>query len=250
MTTTPRIYFFCRNELGNLQEDVIALAEGFVELRIPFYSNCDYWRQSLVPNDYLFKHDPEVEHADCDIVVVSYTWPSLVRMGTFDIFQKPVPTSLFRADRKYLTIFMDNHDGYRTISWEPEYRQFDLILRSKFNRRAWHPENMHPWAYGLTNRIIQATTGAPRFNARRSTLLVNFGASHPFPYGARDLSRARLESRIEAYMPIDRSTDNLSEEPSDPYEALMWRQTGGRFSRSYYERLKQSQAVACFCGDI
>jgi len=30
----------------------------------------------------------------------------------------------------------------------------------------------------------------------------------------------------------------------------MWRQTGYRFSRSYYERLKNSQAVACFCGEM
>ena len=30
----------------------------------------------------------------------------------------------------------------------------------------------------------------------------------------------------------------------------MWRQTGSRFCRSYYERLKRTQAVACFCGDM
>jgi hypothetical protein len=45
MPTTPRVYFFCRNDPGNLLEDVIALAEGLVELGIPFYSNCDYWQQ-------------------------------------------------------------------------------------------------------------------------------------------------------------------------------------------------------------
>jgi hypothetical protein len=59
-----------------------------------------------------------------------------------------------------------------------------------------------------------------------------------------------LEPRIGSLLPLDRITDNLLLEPLDAYEALMWRQTGGRFSRSYYERLKQSQAVACFCGDV
>jgi len=246
----PSSLFFSRNEPGNLQEDVIALAEGFVELGIPFYSSCAYWRQSLVTNDYLLKHSPLVGHEDCDIVVVRYTWPSWVRMGTFDLVQNPLPAGLFRGGRKYLTIFMDNHDGYRTVSWEPEYRQFDLILRSKLNPRAWHPDNMRPWAYGLTNRVIRATADAPPFNSRRKALLINFGASRPFPYGARNLSRIRFEPKIEKYMPIDRTIDNLSEEPSDCYEALMWRQTGGRFNRRYYERLKQSQVVACFCGDI
>lgn len=246
----PRIYFFCSNEPGNLQEDVIALAEGLVELGIPFYSNCDYWLQSTAPNDYLFRHDPEVTHEDCDVVVVSYTWPYWVRMKSFDLIQKPLPTGLFRRERKYATVYMDNFDGHRTISWEPEYRQFDLILRSKLNHCIWRPENMRPWAYGLTNRIIQATAGAPDFATRRRRLLVNFGASHPYRYGARELARARFEPRIERLLPIDRTTDNLSVEPLDAYEALMWRQTGGRFSRSYYERLKQTQAVACFCGDI
>jgi hypothetical protein len=171
-------------------------------------------------------------------------------MRTFDLFQQQLPQELFRRARKYITIFMDNHDGYRTVSWEPEYRQFDLILRSKLNCRAWHPENIRPWAYGLTNRVTQATACAPPFDTRRRVILVNFGASHPYPHGVRDLSRTRFEPKIEKYMSIDRTIDNLSEEPSDPYEALMWRQTGGRFSRRYYERLKQSQAMACFCGDI
>ena len=49
----PRVYFFCGNEQGNLQEDVIALAEGFVELGIPFCGNCEYWLQSTRSNDYL-----------------------------------------------------------------------------------------------------------------------------------------------------------------------------------------------------
>jgi hypothetical protein len=248
--TNPRVYFFCCNEPGNLQEDVIALAEGLKELGVSYFSTCDYWLQSLDPDDYLFKHYPEVTHHDCDIVVVSYTWPQWVRMGTFDLRRQPLPAGLFSKPRKYVTVYMDNNDGYRTISWDPEYRQFDLILRSKFNSRAWHPGNTRAWAYGLTNRIIEATKGALPFRARRPAVLVNFGASHPFKYGARELSRDRLEPKIERVLPLDRTIDNLSVEPMDPYESLMWRQTGGRFSRGYYERLKQTQAVACFCGDI
>ena len=246
----PRIYFYCSNESGNLQEDVISLAEGLRELEIPYYSHCNYWLQSTDPNDYLFRHDPDVRPNDCDAVVVSYTWPQWVKMGTFEMRRRPLPSGLFKRGRTYTTVYMDNHDGYRTISWEPEFRQFDLILRSKFNQRVWHPPNMRPWAYGLTNRIIQATGDAPQFASRRRALLVNFGVSHPYPYGARDLAHVRFEPRIDKLLPIDRTTDDLSAVPADPYEAIMWRQTGGRFSRSYYERLKQNQAVACFCGDI
>src|SRR5438132_4098630 len=95
----PRVYFFCGNEKGNLQEDVIALAEGLVELRIPFYGNCDYWLQSTQSDDYLIRHHPDVTPDDCDIVVVSYTWPYWVRMKTFDLIQRPLPRDLFKKER-------------------------------------------------------------------------------------------------------------------------------------------------------
>jgi hypothetical protein len=250
MGRVRRVFFFCCAEPGNLQEDVIALAEGLEELGVEYFSNCEYWLQSPDPRDYLFKHCPDVTPQDCDVVVVSYTWPQWVRMGTFEMRRQPLPQGLFRKDRNYVTVYMDNNDGYRTISWEPEYRHFDLILRSKFNSRIWHPENIRPWAYGLTKRIIEATDGALPFRSRRRAVLVNFGASHPFPYGARTLWRTRLERKISRILPLDRTTDNLSIEPVDCYEALMWRQTGGRFNRNYYKRIKETQAVACFCGDI
>jgi hypothetical protein len=246
----PRVYFYCSNESGNLQEDVIALAEGLRELGVPFHANCDYWLQSTKTGDYLFRHSPDVRPDDCDIVVVSYTWVQWVRMGDFKPRRQPLPEDLFKLGRRYVTVAMDNNDGYRTVSWEPEFRAFDLVLRSKFNCRAAAPANMRPWAYGLTNRLLEATRGALPFAQRANSLLVNFNASHPYAYGARELAARRFEPQIAGVLKIDRTQDDLGREPVEPYAALMWRQTGGRFSRDYYERLKRSKAVACFCGDI
>jgi hypothetical protein len=246
----PTVYFYCRNEEGNLQEDVITLAEGFRELGVPYFANCNYWLQSTKPGDYLLRHSPDVTPDDCDIVVVSYTWPSWIRMKTFDVVRRPLPDGLFKPGRKYQTVYMDSHDGHRTVSWEPEFRQFDLILRSKLNHRAWHPENMRPWVLGFTRRISEATADAPAFAAKRPVMLVNFGASHPYPHALRDSAKALFQPQIERLLEIDQTKDDLSQEPADPYDALMWRQTGFRFSRSYYERLKSSQVVACFCGEL
>lgn len=246
----PRVYFYCRNEEGNLQEDVITLAEGLRELGVPFSGNCDYWLESTTPGDYLIQYDPAVSADDADVVVVSYTWPFWIRMKTFELVRRPLPERLFKKGRRYKTVYMDSHDGHRTVSWEPEFRQFDMILRSKLNRRAWHPENMQPWVLGFTNRILQATTNAPVFNTRRPVLLWNFGASHPYPHGTRDLAEGLFLPKIAGILKLDRTTDDLTEEPRDPHDSLMWRQTGQRFSRSYYERLKNSQAVACFCGEL
>lgn len=246
----PRVFFYCSNEPGNMQEDVIALAEGFLELGIPFHANCDYWLQSTTPGDYLFRHDPDVTPDDCDVVVISCTWPHWVRMKTFDLRRQPLPPGLFKEGRKYVTVYMDFHDGYKTVSWEPEFRAFDFILRTKYNRRAFHPENMRPWTYGLNNRIVQATAGGAPFSSRRRVALTNFNASHPYQHGARNLAQRLLEPELKKVLPLDNTKDDLSVEPRDPYEALMWHQTGGRFSRSFYERLKGSQAVLTFCGEI
>ena len=145
---------------------------------------------------------------------------------------------------------MDHFDGHRTVSWEPEYRQFDLILRAKLNQRAWHPENMKPWVLGLNGRILKATEGGKKFEDRERTLLVNFGASHPYRHGTRDLAEKNFLPKIKSWIQLDGTRDDLTKEPEDSYEKLMWKQTGFRFSRNYYERLKRSQAVACFCGEM
>ena len=246
----PKVYFYCREEEGNLQEDIIAIAEGLSELGIPYYANCNYWLQSTSPGDYLFQNDPDVSMDDCDVVVVSYTWPFWIRTGTFELISRPLPEGLFKKGRRYKTVYMDSHDGHRTVSWESEFRQFDIILRSKLNRRAWHPENIQSWVLGLNNRILQATANDRTFMERRKSILLNFGASHPFRHGVRDLARKHFVSEIGRFLEIDETMDDLSRIPVDPYDALMWHQTGGRFSRAYYERLKRSQAVACFCGDL
>jgi hypothetical protein len=246
----PKVYFYCCEEEGNLQEDVIAIAEGLSELGIPYYANCNYWRRSTSPGDYLLRKDPDVCADDCEIVAVSYTWPFWIKMENFETVARPLPKGLFKKGRLYKTVYLDSHDGHRTVSWNSEFRQFDLILRSKLNRLAWHPENMQSWVLGLNNRIIQATANARSFTERGKSLLLNFGASHPFAHSVRDLARKHFISKVARFLEIDETMDDLSQIPVDPYDALMWRQTGGRFSRAYYERLKGSQAVACFCGDL
>jgi hypothetical protein len=245
-----RVYFYCRNEPGNLQEDVVALAEGLQELGIPYSGNCNYWLQSTEPGDYLIKQDPDIRPDDCNIVVVSYTWPYWIRPRSFDLVRRSLPEGLFKKGRRYVTVYMDSHDGHRTVSWEPEFRQFDLILRSKLNKRAWHPENMKPWVLGFTNRIVKAVERQLPFGERRRVALMNFGASHPYPHGTREAAARKFMPELAKMMPLDSTKDDLSIPPSDSYARIMWEQTGARYSPSYYARLGSSQCVACFCGDL
>lgn len=245
----PRVYFYCSPEPDNLQDDIIILAEGLQALGIPYYASDNYWLRSPAPGDYLFKATPEVTPDDCDIVVMPYTWFNWVRLRR-PVIRRDFPAGLFKRGRRYRTVYMDTNDGLRTVSWEPEFRQFDVILRTKFNRRVWTPPNLQPWVLGLSNRMLRMTANAPEFAARRRAVLVNFGASHGFPHTARLRAQQVFEPVLRDWMPIDATRDDLSIPPTDPYDRLMWEQTNQRHSRAYYERLKHTQACACFCGDL
>jgi hypothetical protein len=245
-----RIYFYCCPEPNNLQDDIVILAEGLRELGIPYYASADYWRQSPDAEDFLFRRTPGVQPDECDVVVLPYTWFNWVLLGASRPVRREVPAGLFKAGRHYRTVYMDTNDGLRTVSWEPAFRQFDVILRTKYCRRAWHPGNLRPWVLGLSNRMLRMTAGAPPFANRGRTVLVNFGASHSFPHGARLRAHERFDPAIKRVLEIDETRDDLSVAPADPYDCLMWEQTNRRHCRGYYERLKQSQAVSCFCGEL
>jgi hypothetical protein len=246
----PKIFFYCCPEQENLQEDIISLAEGLSALGIQFYSNAAYWRQSLEPDDYLFKYTPDVTHHDCDIVVVTYTWPLWVRVYDFARREQPLPPDLFKTNRKYITVFMDNFDGHRTISWDINYRSFDVILRSKYNRRCSYPANIKPWAYGLTNRILEESFGARANKEPNNEILVNHGASHSLRYNTRRLTKIVEEAALGTRVRINSTRDDLSMQPAGEYQRMLWRQTGRRHIPNYYMRLRESLATVCFCGDL
>jgi hypothetical protein len=246
----PRVYFYCCPEANNLQDDIIILAEGLRDLGIPYFSSDNYWLQSPGGTDYLFRSTPDVRPDDCDVVVLPYTWFNWVLLGEPRPIRREIPQGLFKKGRRYQTVYMDTNDGLRTVSWEPAFRQFDSIFRSKFNRRMWNPGNLRPWVMGLSSRMLKMTAGGPPFAERRRSILVNFGASHSFPHGARIRSHDKFDPAIKGLLELDATRDDLSVAPTDPFDRLMWEQTNHRHCRSYYERLKASQAVSCFCGEL
>jgi len=244
-----RIYFYCRDNPDAYQDDVVVLADGLQQLGCEVYGNCNYWRRSLAPDDWLLRHEPRIGPGDCDIVVVSYIWTRWINRD-FRIDERPLPAGLFATGRRYCTAFLDCDDGYATHSWRPEYRSFDAIFRAKYNRRCFHPANHHPWALGLSTRMMDCTGGAPAWGQRRRELLVNFGASHPYTHGARALAGPPFLAAARSHFTLNEKRDDLTRGPADPYDHLMWEQTQHRHSRDYFERLKSAQAIVAFCGEM
>jgi hypothetical protein len=94
------------------------------------------------------------------------------------------------------------------------------------------------------------TAAGKPFADRRRSILINFGASHSYPHGARVRSHEKFDPAISRIFELDSTRDDLSKAPTDPYDRTMWEQTNHRHCRAYYERLKASQAVSAFCGEL
>lgn len=233
------IYFYCRPyaspDKAGYQHAVVALGEGLKELGVSIYSNVPYWRMSTEKDEHLFNPVPGVNPSDCDAVVVSSPW--------FD-YGGELPRELAAAGRRARMIHIDQSDGLVTDSWKPGFRAFDVILKTHFNRKLAYPSNCRPWAFGLTGRMIRETEQALPFEQRRRAVLSNFRHNHQL----RRLVNRELIPRLRPALEPDQSTDSLGEEPSDPWQKLQWAQTGRRHYASYYRRLCESAACACFGG--
>lgn len=246
-----RIYFFCREEPDCLQNDIVALAEGLEQMGIPFYARANYWLKSPMPGDYLFKHTPDVRPEDCDVLVFPYAWFTWWLVGDKSPRRREFPELVTRRNRSYRTVYLDHNDGYQTVSWEPAFRQFDFIFRTKMNARAWRFPNMVPAADGLTQRVIDCTAGAPPIAGRQRAIYVSYNASHPYLHSSRVAAVRQLHPALQSVLPVYQPPfTDITQPPEDPYDRLMWAQTNGRHSRTYYERLKGVAACSAFCGEI
>jgi len=244
-----RVYFYCRNNPNAYQDDVVVLAEGLRELGVEVYGSCNYWQRSTGADDWLVRNDPAVRHQDCSIVVLSYAWSRWID-SNFRVHETPLPGDLFTPGRQYRTAYLDLDDGYFSCGFLPGHRAFDYVFRAKYNSRCFHPENHRPWALGIAKRMLECTAEAWPWSRRQRNLLVNFNASHPYVHPARAMMEKRFMPRASRNFSIDRTRDDLSAQPRELWDRLMWEQTQFRHSRSYFERLSQSQAVAAFCGEL
>lgn len=238
-----RVYFFClpRTDIpggDQFQHLFICLAEGFRELGISFFSNINYWQKSPDKEEYLFRHSPDITPNDCSIVIFSHNWFNS---------NYPLPQNLFHAKRKYLTVYLDGNDDNKDYDKYPEYKQFDFIFRTHSNQHLNYPDNFYPWSFGLSHRILQEVKDCRNFEDRKKQILVNFRHwrnGHP----VRNISSSLLMPRISNILEINNSVDNPANYSTEPYHYLHWLQTGKRHYPTYYNRLKNSTACACFGG--
>ena len=255
------IFFYCCE--GVYSPVSICLAEGFKELGIPFYSNINHWKIDSDTQEYLFCYDQSVTHHDCSIVILDFRW-----MRNATVF----PENLFHSQQKYVTVFLDDMDGFTL--WNPQLEKFDFRFRTHDNSKSIYPSNCLTWVFGLSNRILRETSEFNHFQAREKSLLVNFRHDQrklvytnsllKFPQGylwidsgamtvnnpLRQIVSEQFFPLIKDILLLDDTVDDFDQSPSDNYHYLQWEQTGQRHYPSYYQRLKKSAACACFGGSV
>lgn len=258
----PLIYFFLAPKIelsigganSLIQDDVIPIAEGFKALGIPFYANVKYWQINGKEDDYLFQYDRHIMWKDCDMVIFSYHY--FHRLEETKIIGKYNETFILPSKElqsfKGIKVCFDFHDGYETFSFKKEFEVFDFIFRCKYNRLTTHPKNHVPWQLGVSERILNATKDYIEFKKRNKSILWNFGASHPYPHGLRELAKKRILPHLEQHINFNKTLDNLNIIPESfsEYDQLMWAQSARRHNPNYYNRLKTSIACASFCGEL
>lgn len=238
MKLKEKIYFYCcpykSPEKAAFQHAIISIAEGLQELGIEFYSNIKYWKLSPSVDKYLFNNSRTITPDDCDAVVLDNEW------FTYGL---EMPKDLFHVNRKYVTIYIDS-DGLYAYYLKKEFRNFDIILRTQYNRKLEYPPNIAPWAFGLSNRIIEYTQVGLSYSARKKSILNNFRV----PQQVREIANRSFIPIINQLFPVDISFDRFNNKPVSYKDRMLWEQTGRRHYLSYYEKLKSTAFCCCFAG--
>jgi hypothetical protein len=158
-----------------------------------------------------------------------------------------MPAHLFEGPTRPITVYLDHEDGSRIHSLRPDFPKFDVVLRAHFGAAGANPRNFHPWAFGLSNRIIEATAPRQPPEARVKRLLVSYRHS-AYPHAIRKYMDRVFLSRLDGRLPADHYDTDLDLAPRDPQTEHLWRMTGRRHSSHYYATLRESLACACFGG--
>lgn len=256
--TVKKIFFYFLPENFEDKREyphmAIALGEGLKKLGIKLYSNENYWQIEPNKEEYLFKHDPQVKPEDCSVVILNHEW--------FWPGYRDIPENLFRPDRKYITVFLDNFEsnkGYRHLAFDPNFGgKFDFIFKAHCGSKFKYPDNCIPWAFGLSNRILREVADVPDFISRKQELVVNYrncifvnqktGKKVDSTHTVRKTVKNMFEPAINTIFSINREINSSQQSPTDPYHYLKWVQTGKRHYPDYYQRLQNSIACACFGG--
>ncbi len=230
-----KIYFYVQpiSKMG-YQHNAIGMAQGLRALGIPFHASDDYWREA--DGNLLFRHDPQHGPDEADIVILTEQY---LTYG-----DGKIPEAYFKAPGK--KVFISTGDGMvmQKLMHKPLYKRFDLILTFIYEGIP-YPANFRPWAYGLTQHMIDLSRPDLPKNDK---ICLNYRNSHSVRQRAQEwlfdkLDPQRLDTTRETF------DWSVLENSPDFEEYVVW-QSAGRHNKGYLERIGHSGATAAFGGDF
>jgi len=144
------VYFYCAPyespEKARYQHTALSLAEGLRELGIASFASAPYWQEEPAEKRFTICHDALCNPADCDAVVFNNDW-----------LESGHVIAEAKVRQSQPAVYLNAADGWRTRSADPTVRGCSLVLRSHYNTSYHYPTHVKPWAFGLTNRILEMT---------------------------------------------------------------------------------------------
>lgn len=224
--------------------EIVALCEGFKDLGIEFYGDDDYWFDPET-TEYLLKKEPKDFRADIHVYSLYY----------FNLY----PDKFSKIDYSKINVVIDKEDGYYSAFANEKFEKFDLILRTHYNKRInyrYYHNNIQPWAFGLSNRIINQIDKSSSLEVEKRTL-VNYRIGHPL----REMAYDKFAPIISIEYPIDSVKSNLAIlQNGDIHkidldtmkkfsnDQIMQLQTSNRHDPEYYKKLNSAMLTFTFGG--
>lgn len=212
------------------EHGAVCIAEGLTELGIQFYANTNQWFDNE-RQEYLFKPAPVNFSFSTCIYSTSYFINKLGKLEDIDI-------------NKY-NVLLDLDDGYPTLSNNTLCNKFNLVLRTHYSTDYKYNKNVKPWAFGISNRIINEINKS-KDSQNGNDVYVNYRVG----FNVRSMSITEMLPVLAKKYVINHSvTDSVEIKTIDNLNLNdYWNQTGRRHNPAYYKQLNQSLLTLTFCG--
>ncbi|TAL60413.1 MAG: hypothetical protein EPN85_07280 [Bacteroidetes bacterium] len=213
--------------------EIIALAEGLIELGHEVTGNANYWFQPEKKSWLLNENASE----DYDIAIYDYRY---VRSFEHLLFRKGYPG--LKPDK--IKILVDRNDWISPV-WHANkhYLVFDLILAGNLFKNVSYPSNVKPWAIGLTNRIMQSID--KNFNQYERTENV-IGHNFRIAHNMREYVLKGLEGSLKKITLQPCFT--YAKKNEDAMDDHYWKISTHRHIPEYYKLLNSKLMFASFGG--
>jgi hypothetical protein len=213
--------------------EMVALAEGLIELGHKVIGNTSYWFEPE-RGEYLIKGDLE---GDFDVGIYCYRYAKsfehlLLRPG-FPNFEK---------DR--LHILIDRNDWISPIWKNKCYTDaYDFVFSGNIYTTIKYPTNLLPWAMGYTNRVADAIDATRNELAMEKVIAYNFRTPHNY----RGIILSKLKELSPKY-PLDAQYTTFKKEDMSELEEFYYHATTRRHQLDYFRLLNSSCFNLAICG--